>query len=165
MMDAIWQDLRYGARSLMKAPAFTIAATVTLALGIGANATIFTLLDAVLFKPLPVSRPNELLTVYENAPDAAPNALPDTAGGTGRYLRFSYPRFLQLQQALGTNGSLAATTLSTRFVGRTQDSPRAAAIMTQLVSGCTSRRLAWRYSAAARSPRPTCSATNEATSQ
>lgn len=135
MIDAIWQDLRYGARSLMKAPAFTIAATVTLALGIGANATIFTLLDAVLFKPLPVSRPNELLTVYENAPDAAPNALPDTAGGTGRYLRFSYPRFLQLQQALGTNGSLAATTLSTRFVGRTQDSPRAAAIMTQLVSG------------------------------
>ena len=118
MIGTLWQDVKYAARSLRHTPGFTAAAIVTLALGMGANATIFTLLDAVLFKPLPVSRPDELLTVHENAPDAAPNALPDTAGGTGRYLRFSYPRFQLLQDALGNKGTLAASTLSARFVGR-----------------------------------------------
>ena len=112
MLDALLQDIKYAARSLRRTPGFTAAAILTLALGMGANATIFTLLDAVLFKPLPVPRPDELLTVYENSPDAAPNALPDAAGGTGRYLRFSFPRFQLLQQALGANGSLAASTLS-----------------------------------------------------
>jgi putative ABC transport system permease protein len=131
----VFEDLKYAARSLRRTPGFTIAAIVTLALGIGANTTIFTLLDAVLLKPLPVARPSELLFVYENAPDAAPNALPDPSGGTGRYLRFSYPRFQLLQRALGASGSMAATTLSVRFVGRTPASPQAAAIMTQLVSG------------------------------
>ena len=135
MMDTLWQDVKYAARSLRRTPGFTIAAIVTLALGMGANSTIFTLLDAVLFKPLPVSRPGELVTLHEDAPDAAPNALPDTAGGTGRYLRFSHPRFTRLQQALGQDGSLAATTQSIRFVGRTQRSPQASPILTQLVSG------------------------------
>ena len=135
MLDALIQDVKYAARSLRHTPGFTAAAIVTLALGMGANATIFTLLDAVLFKPLPVSRPDELLTVHENAPDAAPNALPDTAGGTGRYLRFSYPRFQLLQDALGNKGTLAASTLSARFVGRTQGSNTTSPINTQLVSG------------------------------
>jgi predicted permease len=134
MIDSLRQDITYAARSLRRTPGFTAAAIVTLALGIGANTTIFSLLDAVLLKPLPVSRPNELLTLYENAPDAEPNLLPDTSGGTGQYLRFSYPRFRLLQDALGANGSMAASTLSIRFVGRVQDSP-AAPIQTQLVSG------------------------------
>src|SRR4030095_16901733 len=135
MIDTLWQDVKYAARSLRHTPGFTAAAIVTLALGMGANATIFTLLDAVLFKPLPVSRPDELLTVHENALDAAPNALPDTAGGTGRYLRFSYPRFQLLQDALGNTGTLAASTLSARFVGRKQGSSTTSPINTQLVSG------------------------------
>jgi hypothetical protein len=62
MFDTLVQDVRYAVRSLSHTPGFTAAAVVTLALGMGANATIFTLLDAVLFKPLPVSRPDELLT-------------------------------------------------------------------------------------------------------
>jgi hypothetical protein len=107
-MDRLWQDVKYAARSLRRTPGFTTAAIATLALGIGANATIFTLLDAVLFKPLPVSRPSELFTLYENTPDAAPDAVPDTAGGTGQYLKFSHPRFRRLQQTLGEDGSLAA---------------------------------------------------------
>ncbi len=135
MVDALIQDVTYAARSLRRTPGFTAAAIVTLALGMGANATIFTLLDAVLFKPLPVSHPEELLTLHENSPDATPNALPDIAGGTGRYLRFSYPRFQLLQQALGGDGSLSASTLSVRFVGRRQGSPQALPIRTQLVSG------------------------------
>jgi len=135
MITSTWQDVTYAVRSLRRTPGFTAAAIVTLALGMGANATIFTLLDAVLFKPLPVSRPDELFALYENAPDAEPDALPDAAGGTGRYLRFSYPRFLRLQEALGNDGQLAGTTLSTRFVGRLQGSPQASPMLTQLVTG------------------------------
>jgi predicted permease len=135
MIHTLWQDVKYAARSLRHTPGFTAAAIVTLALGMGANATIFTLLDAVLFKPLPVSRPDELFALYENAPDAAPDALPDSNGGTGRYLRFSYPRFLRLQEALGNDGQLAGTTLSVRFVGRLQGTSQASPILTQLVSG------------------------------
>ena len=50
MIDTLIQDVKYAARSLRRTPGFATAAIVTLALGIGANATIFTLLDAVLFK-------------------------------------------------------------------------------------------------------------------
>jgi len=66
-MDTTWQDLRYAARTLVQAPAFTIAAIVSLALGIGANTTIFTLLNALFLNPLPVERPWELVAVFTTA--------------------------------------------------------------------------------------------------
>ena len=59
-MQTLWQDLRYGARMLFKQPGFTLIAVVTLTLGIGANTAIFSLMDAVLLKSLPVERPDEL---------------------------------------------------------------------------------------------------------
>jgi putative ABC transport system permease protein len=59
------QDLRYGARTLRKSPAFTAAAIFTLALGIGANSAIFTLIDAVLLRPLPFPHPDRLALVWE----------------------------------------------------------------------------------------------------
>src|SRR3981081_3674517 len=59
-VETSWQDLRFSTRMLRKSPGFTAVAVLTLALGIGANTAIFTLLHASLWTPLPVSDPNEV---------------------------------------------------------------------------------------------------------
>src|SRR5437868_3319166 len=61
-LDQLRQDVRYSLRQLRHAPAFTLTAVLTLALGIGATTAIFTLIHAVLLKSLPVTRPSELYT-------------------------------------------------------------------------------------------------------
>jgi hypothetical protein len=64
MSDA-WGDLRFGVRVLLKRPGFTVVALLTLALGIGANAAIFGVVDAILFKPLPFAHPERLVQIWE----------------------------------------------------------------------------------------------------
>jgi predicted permease len=59
-MDSVWQDVRLGLRTLLKAPVFTAAVVLTLGLGIGANATVFTIVNRLLLKPLPVRDPGGL---------------------------------------------------------------------------------------------------------
>jgi predicted permease len=80
-LETLSHDLRHAVRLLRKNPGFTAVAVLTLALGIGANSAVFSVIDAVLFRPLPVSAPQELLDVYNTKPGElfadAPLSYPD----------------------------------------------------------------------------------------
>jgi predicted permease len=68
-MHNIWQDLRYGARMLLRNPAVSAVAVVTLALGIGANTATFSIVNAVLLRPLPYQNPDRLASLWTNVPE------------------------------------------------------------------------------------------------
>jgi putative ABC transport system permease protein len=75
---SLWQDLRYGARTLRKAPGFTLTAVVTMALGIGATTATFSVCDAMLWKPLPLPHLDQLVIVQQWLPDDPNDWVPNT---------------------------------------------------------------------------------------
>jgi len=76
-LESFWQDLHYGARQLKRNPGFTAVAVITLALGIGANTAIFSVVNAVLLKSLPYPDPDRLAVIWETEPRAPGALLPD----------------------------------------------------------------------------------------
>src|SRR5499427_3301718 len=89
-MGALLQDVRYGLRMLLKKPTFTIVAVLTLALGVGANTAIFSIVDGVLLRSLPYRNPDRLVRIFFNEP------------GVGlRDVRFSKPELDDLQTRAG----------------------------------------------------------------
>src|SRR5437762_13968560 len=67
-MQLLWQDLKFGARLLWKTPGFSAVALIALALGMGATTAIFSVVDAVLLKPLPFRDPSGVLVIWEKNP-------------------------------------------------------------------------------------------------
>ena len=77
MMDTLWQDLRYGTRMLRRNPGFAAVAILTLAIGIGANIVIFSVVNGILLKPLPFPDSHRVVTIWET--DANRNVTRGTA--------------------------------------------------------------------------------------
>src|SRR5665213_2606186 len=103
-LESFLQDIRYGFRQLRKAPAFTLTVVLTLALGIGANAAIFTLVNAVLLKNLPVVNPKALVRVGDRA-DCCQNSGPNVDGD---YSIFSTHTYVQMKKSTPEFEELAA---------------------------------------------------------
>ncbi|HEY6253191.1 MAG TPA: ABC transporter permease [Candidatus Angelobacter sp.] len=117
MVETLLQDLRYGARMLRKNPGFAMVAIVTLALGIGANTAIFSVVNGVLLRPLPYKDPAQLMAVYSSAP-AKGVVNYGTSPPDFRTLREQNRSFTSLSAFYGTSVNLTGLQEPERLAGR-----------------------------------------------
>src|SRR6476661_4090906 len=102
-MSTLLHDLKFGVRLLAKTPGFTAIAALSLALGIGANTTIFTLINAVLLNPLPVQDPSQLVSVFTSDER-------NQNGALGNFLQLSPMNYKDLRDQNAVFSALAAHT-------------------------------------------------------
>jgi len=115
-MDTFWQDLRYGIRTLVKNPGFTVIAVLTLALGLGANTAIFSLTDQILLRLLPVENPKELVVLRSPGPKQG-RVWSDGDGASP----FSYPLYKEVRDNNNVfSGLLARFAISLSVAGEGQ---------------------------------------------
>jgi predicted permease len=119
-MNGLLQDIHYALRQLRKSPGFTTVAVLTLALGIGANTGIFTLINAVMLKSLPLPNPEQLYLITQGNFEPANT-------------RFSYPSFQKMRAVMPPGSNLAAASWTARFYASFGGDPEMVA--GQLVSG------------------------------
>jgi macrolide transport system ATP-binding/permease protein len=108
-MHNLWRDLRYALRQLRKSSGFSITVIATLALGIGANTAIFTLVHAVLLRSLPVADPAQLYRIGDNDDCCVEGGFPGGASDTGDFTIFSADLYQYLKKQTPEFESLAAT--------------------------------------------------------
>src|SRR5213595_3609770 len=97
IVDTLWRDVRFGARTLRKSPGFTAVVVLTLALGIGANTTVFTVINTLLLNPLAIEKPSDVKAVYTNS-------------NAGSLLLTSYPNLQDYREKNEAFRSLAGYT-------------------------------------------------------
>ncbi|MBA3240609.1 MAG: ABC transporter permease, partial [Acidobacteria bacterium] len=117
-METLWQDLRYAVRTLRQRPGFTLVAVVTLAIGIGANTAIFSLVNAILLRPLPVKDPARLVNVHSTSPDGS------------SFHTFSYPDYVDFRERSGVFEDLLAYTVETYSLNTGEQSERVFGMVT-----------------------------------
>ena len=100
-MQTFWQEVHYGLRMLAKNPGFTAIVVLTLALGIGANTAIFSLMNQILLRQLPVQNPKELVVLH--APGPVTGHVSDDGDATES---FSYPMYKGLRENSAAVGNL-----------------------------------------------------------
>ena len=114
-MHTFWQDVRYGLRMLAKNPGFASIAILTLALGIGANTAIFSLMDQILLRRLPVAHPDELV-ILRSPGRAQGHVWTDGDGAQS----FSYPAYKGLRDCTAVSGMLARFAFDASIASRGQ---------------------------------------------